>query len=74
MKSAILTLLWRNVLSVNELTRILNRGGFLWVNPTKVSQKALYQLFIVNCLPKISGLTLLRKEMIITVKTPSIIA
>jgi hypothetical protein len=41
MIAAILTLLWRNVPSVNELTRILNREGFLWVNVTKVSQKAL---------------------------------
>jgi hypothetical protein len=41
MIAAILTHLWRNVPSVNELTRILNREGFLWVNVTKVSQKAL---------------------------------
>ncbi|WP_069789652.1 hypothetical protein A5482_010845 [Cyanobacterium sp. IPPAS B-1200] len=34
MTAAILTLLWRNVPSVNELTRILNREGFLWVNAT----------------------------------------
>ncbi|MTF39119.1 IS4 family transposase [Cyanobacterium aponinum 0216] len=46
MTAAILTLLWRNVPSVNELTRILNREGFLWVDPTKVSQKALYDRFL----------------------------
>ena len=46
MTAAILTLLWRNVPSVNELTRILNREGFLWVNPTTVSQKALSERFL----------------------------
>lgn len=46
MTAAILTLLWRNVPSVNELTRILNREGFLWVNPTQVSQKALSDRFL----------------------------
>jgi hypothetical protein len=46
MTAAILTLLWRNVPSVNELTRILNREGFLWVNVTKVSQKALSDRFL----------------------------
>jgi hypothetical protein len=46
MIAAILTLLWRNVPSVNELTRILNREGFLWVNVTKVSQKALSDRFL----------------------------
>ncbi|WPF90390.1 IS4 family transposase [Cyanobacterium aponinum AL20118] len=46
MTAAILTLLWRNVPSVNELTRILNREGFLWVDPTKVSQKALSDRFL----------------------------
>ena len=46
MTGAILTLLWRNVPSVNELTRILNREGFLWVDPTKVSQKALSDRFL----------------------------
>lgn len=46
MTAAILTLLWRNVPSVNELTRILNREGFLWVNPITVSQKALSERFL----------------------------
>ena len=46
MIAAILTLLWRNVPSVRELTRILNREGFLWVKPTKVSQKALSGRFL----------------------------
>ena len=46
MIAAILTLLWRNVPSVRELTRLLNREGFLWVKPTKVSQKALSGRFL----------------------------
>ncbi|WP_082714220.1 IS4 family transposase [Geminocystis sp. NIES-3708] len=46
MTAAILTLLWRNVPSVNELTRMLNREAFLWVNPTTVSQKALAERFL----------------------------
>jgi hypothetical protein len=46
MIAAILTLLWRNVPSVRELTRLLNREGFLWVKATKVSQKALSGRFL----------------------------
>ena len=46
MIAAVLTLLWRNVPSVRELTRILNREGFLWVKATKVSQKALSERFL----------------------------
>jgi hypothetical protein len=46
MIAAILTLLWRNVPSVAELTRVLNREGFLWVKATKVSQKALSERFL----------------------------
>ena len=30
MMAAILSLLWRNVAGVTELTRLLNREGFLW--------------------------------------------
>ncbi|MEA5563962.1 hypothetical protein [Anabaena sp. UHCC 0399] len=36
MMSAVLTLLWRDVAGVRELTRILARDGFLWCNPAKV--------------------------------------
>ena len=46
MIAAVLTLLWRNVPSVTELTRLLNREGFLWVKAQKVSQKALSGRFL----------------------------
>jgi hypothetical protein len=38
MVAAVLTLLWRDVPGVTELTRILARAGFLWCNPTQISQ------------------------------------
>lgn len=37
MVAAILTLLWRDVAGVRELTRILSKEGFLWCDRTKVS-------------------------------------
>jgi hypothetical protein len=37
MMAGVLTLLWRDVASLRELTRILARDGFLWCNPIKVS-------------------------------------
>ena len=46
MIAAVLTLLWRNVPSVEELNRILAREGFLWVQATKVTQKALSDRFL----------------------------
>ncbi len=46
MLAAVLTLLWRNVAGVRELTRILNKEGFLWVEATKVTQKALSDRFL----------------------------
>ena len=46
MMAAVLTLLWRDVAGVRELTRMLTRDGFLWCNPTKVSQQALSQRFL----------------------------
>lgn len=46
MIAAVLTLLWRNVASVRELTRILDKEGFLWIKATKVSQKALSLRFL----------------------------
>ena len=36
MVAAVLTLIWRNVAGVRELTRILNREGFLWCEPKQV--------------------------------------
>lgn len=46
MVAAVITLLWRDVASVRELTRILGREGFLWCQPTQVSQQALSQRFL----------------------------
>lgn len=41
MMAAILTLLWRQVPSVRELCRVLNREDLLWCKATSVSQQAL---------------------------------
>ncbi len=41
MVAAVLTLLWREVAGVTELTRMLAREGFLWCRPTTVSQQAM---------------------------------
>ncbi len=46
MVAAVLTLLWRDVPGVSELARLLETEGFLWCNPTKVSQQALSQRFL----------------------------
>jgi hypothetical protein len=46
MVAAVLTLLWRDVAGVTELTRMLAREGFLWCSPTQVSQQALSQRFL----------------------------
>ena len=46
MVAAVLTLLWRDVAGVTELGRLLETEGFLWCNPTKVSQQALSQRFL----------------------------
>jgi hypothetical protein len=46
MVAAVLTLLWRDVPGVSELTRLLETEGFLWCSPTKVSQQALSQRFL----------------------------
>jgi Transposase DDE domain len=46
MMAAVLTLLWRDVAGVRELTRMLARDGFLWCNPTQVSQQAVSQRFL----------------------------
>jgi Transposase DDE domain len=36
MVAAVMTLIWRNVPGVRELTKILAREGFLWCEPTQV--------------------------------------
>jgi Transposase DDE domain. len=46
MVAAVLTLLWRDVAGVAELTRMLAREGFLWCQPTSVSQQAISQRFL----------------------------
>jgi len=46
MVAAVLTLLWRDVAGVTELTRMLAREGFLWCQPTTVSQQAMSQRFL----------------------------
>ena len=46
MVAAVLTLLWRDVAGVAELTRMLAREGFLWCTPTQVSQQAIAQRFL----------------------------
>ncbi len=46
MVAAVLTLLWRDVAGVTELTRILAREGFLWCNPVQVSQQAVSRRFL----------------------------
>ena len=46
MVAAVLTLLWRDVAGVTELTRLLAREGLLWHAPTQVTQQALSQRFL----------------------------
>ena len=54
MMAAVLTLLWRNVAGVRELTarrvprpaRMLEREGCLWCQPIQVSQQAIAQRFL----------------------------
>jgi Transposase DDE domain len=46
MVAAVLTLLWRDVASVREMTRMLGREGFLWCFPTQVTQQAISQRFL----------------------------
>lgn len=47
MVAAVLTLLWREIAGVTELTRLLNREGFLWCDPQKVKQQALSHRFLI---------------------------
>jgi hypothetical protein len=46
MVAAVLTLLWRNVPGVQELTRLLHKEGFLWIEANQVTQKALSTRFL----------------------------
>lgn len=46
MVAAVLTILWRQVPSVGELTRMLAREDLLWCQAVKVSQQALSQRFL----------------------------
>ncbi len=41
MVAAVLTMLWRDVAGVRELTRMLAREGFLWCDRLQVSQQAI---------------------------------
>jgi hypothetical protein len=64
MITAILALLWRQIPSVCELTKVLNRDGALWMQPVNVSQPALskrllkfpaelFQKVLFSLLPKL---------------------
>ncbi len=46
MVAVVLTLLWRQVPGVQEVTRLLAREDLLWCRATKVSQQALSQRFL----------------------------
>lgn len=46
MVAVVLTILWRQVPSVHELTRLLAREDLLWCQAVKVSQQALSQRFL----------------------------
>lgn len=46
MVAAVLTMVWRQVPSVHELTRMLARENLLWCEAVKVSQQALSQRFL----------------------------
>lgn len=47
MVAAVLALIWRQVASVQELTKLLAREDLLWCRAVKVSQQALSQRFLV---------------------------
>jgi len=55
MMASVLTLLWRDVAGVTELTRLLAREGFLWCSPTQVSQQAISQRFLTFPAPLFEG-------------------
>ena len=43
MVALVLSMIWRQIGSVREAVRVLAHEGFLWVQPTRVSQSALVQ-------------------------------
>lgn len=47
MVAAVLTMMWRQVPSVNELSRMLVREDLLWCQAVKVSQQSLSERFLV---------------------------
>ncbi len=47
MVASVLMLLWRQVTSVHELTRVLAREDLFWSGPVKVSQQALSKRFLI---------------------------
>ena len=47
MVAAVVTLIWRQVPSVHELTRLLNREELLWCKPFKVSQQSVSERFLI---------------------------
>ena len=47
MVAAVLILLWRQVPSVQELTRLLAREDLLWCHATKIAQQSLAERFLV---------------------------
>lgn len=47
MVAAVLTILWRQVPSVRELTRLLNREDLLWCKAVKVAQQSVSERFLV---------------------------
>ena len=46
MVAAVLTLIWRQVPSVHELTRMLNREDLLWCQAVKVQQQSVSERFL----------------------------
>ena len=46
MMAAILSFLGRDVAGVTELTRLLNREGFLWCQSQEISQQARSLIFL----------------------------
>jgi hypothetical protein len=46
MVAAVITMLWRDVAGISELTRMLVREGFLWCSPGEVSQQAMSERFL----------------------------
>lgn len=73
MVAAVLTLLWRQVPSVRELHRLLNREDLLWCKAVSVSQQALSKRFLefpasifeqvmIELIPKLEARWILRKN------------